>query len=161
MAAAAAVGVVVAQPSGSRPPAPPADTAAAVRARASLAAAAETRAAIRAATVGDQQLTTLVRALAVARNRSLTRVLNARTAHAQAAAAAAVGATYAAAARRAAPLAATTDAAGPLTRTLRATAADYARLAAAGRTNSQRRWNDIHATIRSDEHELQHEISKL
>jgi protein kinase-like protein len=160
MAAAAVVGVILAQPA-TRNPAPRADTAAAVRARAAVAAAQERQAAAAATAAGDKRLTTIVRGLAVTRNRSLTRLLNAKTAPAQADAAAAVGSGYATAAKRAAPLSSATNSAAPLSRTLRATAGDYARLAAAGRANSPRRWNSARGQIRGDERALQREVSRL
>jgi hypothetical protein len=160
MAGAAAVGVIVAQPATRRSQPPP-DTAAAVKLRVARARAAETSAAAAATAAADRQLVTLVTGLAVTRNRSLTQVLNARTAQAQAGAAAAVGRTYAAAARKVAPLASRTDSAGPLSATLRTTARDYSRLSAAGRADSQPRWNRIRGQIRADERALQHEISRL
>jgi hypothetical protein len=160
MAAAAVVGVILAQPA-TRHPVPRADTAAALRARAAVAAAKERQAAAAATAAADKRLTTIVRGLAVTRNRSLTRLLNAKTAPAQADAAAAVGSGYATAAKRAAPLSSATDSAGPLSRTLRATAGDYARLAAAGRANSPRRWDSARGQIRGDERALQREVSRL
>ncbi len=160
MAAAAVVGVILAQPA-TRHPAPRPDTAAAVRARAALAAAKERQAAATATAAADKRLTTIVRGLAVTRNRSLTRLLNAKTAGTQADAAAAVAGAYATAAKRAAPLSSATASAGPLSQTLRATAADYARLAAAGRANSSRRWNGARDRIRGDERALQREVTRL
>jgi serine/threonine protein kinase len=161
MAAAAVVGVVLAQPAAK--PAPPErlDTAAALKLRAARARAAETQAAAAATATGDQQVFAVVKGLAVTRNRSLTRVLNARTAHAQAAAAAGVGKTYAAAAKRVAPLSSETAAAGPLADSLKTTAADYAHLAAAGRADSQKRWKRYRGRITADERTLQHQISRL
>jgi hypothetical protein len=160
MAAAAVVGVIVAKPA-TRDSLPKPDTAAAQRARVALAAATEVKAAARARAAGERQLNVIVKGLAVTRNRTLTRVLNARTANDQADAAAAVGRSYAAAAKRAAPLRAKTESAGPLSQTLSTTAGDYARLAAAGHAYSHTRWNHVRGRIRADERSLQHEISKL
>ena len=160
MAAAAVVGVIVASPATHHPQ-PRADTAAAVRLRAQRARAAEAQAAAAATAAGNRRVFELVKGLAVERNRSLTRVLNAKTARAQANAAADVGHDV----RDGGPegrAAGLPDRARPSAgRGPEHDGRDYSQLAAAGRANSQSHWNRTRRAIRSDEHALQREISRL
>jgi tRNA A-37 threonylcarbamoyl transferase component Bud32 len=152
----AAIGGVVLAGSGTSHHSPSkAQRAAALRA----AAAAQAKAAESKAT--DKQLVAIVQRLAVARTRALTRLLNDKTPSDQTTDANAVRGDYTAAAGKVAPLAAKSPAAAPLHATLSATAADYGRLVAAGRSGSQQRWDSARTAIKADEKRLQGDVAKL
>jgi hypothetical protein len=153
MLAAAAGGVVLAESVGMKK-APRTGTAQAVRQAAQQATTDQ-------ATATTKQLAATVQSLAVARNRALTGLLNAKTPTRQATDAAAIEHAYVDAAQKVAPLAATSPAAGKLSATLTSTAAAYGRLAAAARTHNTKAYDHARSDIRSAEHTLQGEVSKL
>jgi tRNA A-37 threonylcarbamoyl transferase component Bud32 len=157
MAGAAVLGVVLAEPGSGRQGPTPAQRAAAARTEAAAAAARRQAAAVKQA---NGKLATIAQNLGVSQNRLVTRLRNEKTPAGEARDAAALEKAYATAAGRVRPLG-TSPVAAPLNATLKRIGVDYGRLAAAGRANSQTRWNRAQTTITRDQKTLQGEVGKL
>jgi tRNA A-37 threonylcarbamoyl transferase component Bud32 len=158
MAGAAVLGVVLADPGSSRQGPTPAQRAVAAT-RTKAAAAARTQAA--AVKQADGKLATIAQDLGVSQTRVVTRLRNEKTPAAQTRDAAALQKAYVTAAGRVRPFIGKTPVAASLNTTLKRIGADYSRLAAAGRANSQTRWNRAETAITRDQKTLQGEVGKV
>ena len=156
MIIAAVVGVLVASP-GAAPhhgPTKAQQQAAARRAAAARAKAAQT-------TAANIKLETILDGLAHTRATTLTKLLNETTPAPQVRDATTVQKAYAAAAAKVAAYESKTTSALPLTATLKTIAADYGRLAAAGRANRALAWKHAFSAVTADEKSLRTEVAKL
>jgi len=162
MAGAAVLGVVLAEPGSSRQGPTAAQRAAAARTQAAATAAANA-ARNKAAAVkqANGKLATIAQNLGVSQNRVATRLRNEKTPAGETRDAAALEKAYVTAAGRVRPLIGKSPVAVSLNATLKRIGADYSRLAAAGRANSQTRWNRTQTAITGDEKTLQGEVGKL
>jgi serine/threonine protein kinase len=113
------------------------------------------------AAAANAKLQPIARSLGTARAADRAKLERASTPNAQQASAAALQKAYAGAAKDVAPYVGKSRAAKPLHTTLLATAADYARLAAAAKSGSAKQWNKASADAQSDEQTLQDEVGKL
>ena len=100
-------------------------------------------------------------ALAHTRATTLTKLLNETTPAPQVRDATTVQKAYAAAAGKVAAYESKTTSAAPLAATLKTIAADYGRLAAAGRANRALAWKHAFSTVSADEKTLRTEVAKL
>jgi len=162
MAGAAVLGVVLGEPGSSRQgPTPAQRAAAAARTKAAAEAAAAAHEQAAAVKQANGELATIAQNLGVSQNRLVTRLRNEKTPAGETRDAAALETAYVAAAGRARPFAGKSPVAAPLNATLKRIGADYGRLAAAGRANSQTRWNGAQTAITRDQKTLQREVGKL
>ncbi|MGH2914254.1 MAG: protein kinase domain-containing protein [Solirubrobacteraceae bacterium] len=156
---AAAIGVVVAMPSAPTRHGP--SKAAQQHAATVAASALKARRALIAVDGANAKLATIVGHLGSQQKRAIDTLAKQKTPTTQTAKVAAVHTAYTKAARSVAKLSSDTPAAKPLAKTLNTTGADFGRLRAAGRRNSQRDWDRARAAISRDQRNLQKQVRAL
>jgi hypothetical protein len=157
MVIAAVVGVLVANP-GSKP-IRRGPTQAQIKAAEQRAAAARRKAS--ATATANTQLSKILLRLGVTRTQNLAKLLNETTQKTQIRDATTVQRAYTSAARNVTLLASKTPNAAPLAKALTTIAADYGRLAAAGRANKPAAWTRAFHRALSDETQLKSQLFKL